>query len=171
MQPILSPKADSNDMHLMHAAAADSCISTEIHNFLIFRARPVCHTRTHQTHVNEPLVEYLSFMSTSNPTIFPPWLLRNIFFHFCTWKWPSLWSLLLKAAAAVKAEADWRLSKWFLSQEPIKNFSFCTAGKLQWRIVEVRSNGCFFMGHSRPLFLYFRLFNTQLTVNKCSIYK
>ena len=25
------------------------------------------------------------------------------------------------------------------------------------------------MGHSRPLFLYFRLFNTQLTVNKCSI--
>ena len=26
------------------------------------------------------------------------------------------------------------------------------------------------MGHSRPLFLYFRLFNTQLTVNKCSIY-
>ena len=31
---------------------------------------------------------------------------------------------------------------------------------------------CFFkMGHSRPLFLYFRLFNTQLTVNKCSIYR
>ena len=27
------------------------------------------------------------------------------------------------------------------------------------------------MGHSWPLFLYFRLFNTQLTVNKCSIYK
>ena len=27
----------------------------------------------------------------------------------------------------------------------------------------------FNMGHSRPLFLYFRLFNTQLTVNKCSI--
>ena len=26
------------------------------------------------------------------------------------------------------------------------------------------------MGHSRPLFLYFHLFNTQLTVNKCSIY-
>ena len=26
------------------------------------------------------------------------------------------------------------------------------------------------MGHSRPLFLYFRLFKTQLTVNKCSIY-
>ena len=26
------------------------------------------------------------------------------------------------------------------------------------------------MCHSRPLFLYFRLFNTQLTVNKCSIY-
>ena len=25
------------------------------------------------------------------------------------------------------------------------------------------------MGHPRPLFLYFRLFNTQLTVNKCSI--
>ena len=25
------------------------------------------------------------------------------------------------------------------------------------------------MGHSRPLFLYFRLFNTQLTVYKCSI--
>ena len=25
------------------------------------------------------------------------------------------------------------------------------------------------MGHSWPLFLYFRLFNTQLTVNKCSI--
>ena len=25
------------------------------------------------------------------------------------------------------------------------------------------------MGHSRPLLLYFRLFNTQLTVNKCSI--
>ena len=25
------------------------------------------------------------------------------------------------------------------------------------------------MDHSRPLFLYFRLFNTQLTVNKCSI--
>ena len=25
------------------------------------------------------------------------------------------------------------------------------------------------MGHSRPLFLYFRLYNTQLTVNKCSI--
>ena len=25
------------------------------------------------------------------------------------------------------------------------------------------------MGQSRPLFLYFRLFNTQLTVNKCSI--
>ena len=25
------------------------------------------------------------------------------------------------------------------------------------------------VGHSRPLFLYFRLFNTQLTVNKCSI--
>ena len=31
---------------------------------------------------------------------------------------------------------------------------------------------CFFfkMGHSRPLFLYFRHFNAQLTVNKCSIY-
>ena len=27
------------------------------------------------------------------------------------------------------------------------------------------------MGHSRPLFLYFRLFNTQLTVNNCSIYE
>ena len=27
------------------------------------------------------------------------------------------------------------------------------------------------MGHSRPLFIYFRLFNTQLTVNKSSIYK
>ena len=27
------------------------------------------------------------------------------------------------------------------------------------------------MGHSRPLFRYFRLFNTQLTVNKCSMYK
>ena len=26
-------------------------------------------------------------------------------------------------------------------------------------------------GHSRPLFLYFCIFNTQLTVNKCSIYK
>ena len=25
------------------------------------------------------------------------------------------------------------------------------------------------MGHSRPLLLYFRLFITQLTVNKCSI--
>ena len=25
------------------------------------------------------------------------------------------------------------------------------------------------MGHTRPLFLYFRLFNLQLTVNKCSI--
>ena len=25
------------------------------------------------------------------------------------------------------------------------------------------------MGHSRPLFLYFRLFNSQLTVYKCSI--
>ena len=25
------------------------------------------------------------------------------------------------------------------------------------------------MGHSRPLFLYFRLFNTQLTAHKCSI--
>ena len=25
------------------------------------------------------------------------------------------------------------------------------------------------MGHSRPLFLNFRLFNTQLIVNKCSI--
>ena len=32
-------------------------------------------------------------------------------------------------------------------------------------------NGCFFkkMGHSRPLFLYFRLFYRQLTVNKFSI--
>ena len=29
----------------------------------------------------------------------------------------------------------------------------------------------FFLGHSRPLFLYFRLFNTQLTENKCSLYK
>ena len=31
---------------------------------------------------------------------------------------------------------------------------------------------CFFfkMGQSRPLFLYFRHFNAQLTVNKCSIY-
>ena len=29
---------------------------------------------------------------------------------------------------------------------------------------------CFLkMGHTRPLFLYFRLFNTQLTENKCSI--
>ena len=28
----------------------------------------------------------------------------------------------------------------------------------------------FKMGHSRPLFLCFCLFNTQLTVNKCSIY-
>ena len=27
------------------------------------------------------------------------------------------------------------------------------------------------MGHSRPLFLYFRLFNAQLTVYKCSILK
>ena len=26
------------------------------------------------------------------------------------------------------------------------------------------------MGHSQPLFLYFRLFNTQLRVNKCSMY-
>ena len=26
------------------------------------------------------------------------------------------------------------------------------------------------MGHSRPLFLYFRLFKTHVTVNKCSIY-
>ena len=25
------------------------------------------------------------------------------------------------------------------------------------------------MGHSRPFFLYFRIFNTQLTVNKCSL--
>ena len=27
------------------------------------------------------------------------------------------------------------------------------------------------MGHSRPVFLYFHLFNTQLTENKCSIYE
>ena len=34
------------------------------------------------------------------------------------------------------------------------------------------SDALFFkMGHSRPLFLYFRLFNTQLTVYKCSICK
>ena len=35
-----------------------------------------------------------------------------------------------------------------------------------------KTNTMFFlkkMGHSRPLFLYFRLFNTQLTVHKCSI--
>ena len=36
-----------------------------------------------------------------------------------------------------------------------------------WQFFE----GFFFkkMGHSWPLFLYFRLFNTQLTVYKCSI--
>ena len=36
---------------------------------------------------------------------------------------------------------------------------------------QLQSNETFFseMGHSRSLFLYFCLFNTQLTVNKCSI--
>ena len=38
--------------------------------------------------------------------------------------------------------------------------------------IQLTENKCFFlnMGHSWPLFLYFRLFKTQLTVNKCSIY-
>ena len=50
-----------------------------------------------------------------------------------------------------------------------KNQSFCNtlnpmiAGKFRGIFLKK-------MGHSMPLFLYFRLFNTQLTVNKCSIY-
>ena len=40
------------------------------------------------------------------------------------------------------------------------------------KVLHSRATKCFLkMGHSRPLFLYFCLFNTQLTVNKCSIYK
>ena len=35
--------------------------------------------------------------------------------------------------------------------------------------VDAGGGKVFDMGHSRALFLYFRLFNTQLTVDKCSI--
>ena len=50
---------------------------------------------------------------------------------------------------------------------------FCFNGSSVTRLGEILPlwhNLVFFkkMGHSRPLFLYFRLFNTQLTVNKCS---
>ena len=40
---------------------------------------------------------------------------------------------------------------------------------LNWQIINLLCKFCLKMGHSRPLFLYFRLFYKQLTVNKCSI--
>ena len=56
---------------------------------------------------------------------------------------------------------------------------FCQGGKISSYLVTLTSylsvspfNISFFfwkMGHPRPLFLYFSLFNTWLTVNKCSI--
>ena len=58
----------------------------------------------------------------------------------------------------------------FLAEFPTKQMAqiFCR----QLHLSERKIVHLFFlkkMGHPRPLFLYFRLFNTQLTVNKCSI--
>ena len=64
-------------------------------------------------------------------------------------------------------ETDWIKSKetidsCFLTKNNKANFFV-----IQWRIFfKVHLLG----GHFRPLFLYFRLFNIQLAVNKCSIY-
>ena len=65
------------------------------------------------------------------------------------------------------------------SSPPLRNyddffiFMFCPNGRFHKKLKLGRNNSNFFvkkMGNPRPLFLYFRLFNTQLTVNKCSIY-
>ena len=42
-------KADSHELGLMHAAVADSSISTEIGFFLFFRTTHFCRSRMHQT--------------------------------------------------------------------------------------------------------------------------
>ena len=42
-------KADSHDLRLMHAAAADGCISTEIGIFLFLHTAHFCRNGTHQT--------------------------------------------------------------------------------------------------------------------------
>ena len=44
----LSFKADSHDLHLMCAAAADGCVSTEIGNFQFFRTTLFCRSCTRQ---------------------------------------------------------------------------------------------------------------------------
>ena len=42
-------KADSHELGLMHAAVADSSISTEIGFFLFFRTTHFCRSHMHQT--------------------------------------------------------------------------------------------------------------------------
>ena len=54
-------KADSHKQCLMRVAAADSCISTKIENFLFFSTAHFCHSRTCQTKIEKFL-----FFSTAH---------------------------------------------------------------------------------------------------------
>ena len=96
----------------------------------------------------------------------------NLWCTFCEKK-----ALHIKNIRALKlwhwrGSYDWRhnVHKLFASPPPSALFTSGMTNLFSTNVEWNNAHHIFLkMSHSRPLFLYFRLFNAQLTVNKCSI--
>ena len=95
-----------------------------------------------------------------------PWTLRN-------WKWSILqiqwlaisWLQSWLTTVWLTPSTHWQWAKYFSKLQLLDKSGFGARAQQYKELFFLK------MGNSRPLFLYFHLFNTQLTVNKCSIYK